>query len=60
MLDELLKLIKEEHGIGHLANILQEVERLAMYVNEGYLKDGNMKNAAIDAICIILQNQKDK
>ncbi len=60
MLDNLLKMIKDERGIGHMGEILAQVERLALYLGEDYLKDKNMKNAALDAICQILQDQKDK
>ena len=59
MLDELKELFKEGLGYIHVAGILQQVANLVNIVQAQYMKDGDSKNAAIDAICAILQSHKD-
>lgn len=60
MLDSLLNLLKNQAGIGHLSSILATIEQLVDNVGVDYLKDGNARDAAIDAIVQILQSHKTK
>lgn len=60
MLDKIKALFKEGLEYTHTAGILQQIANITNIVNAQYMKDGDGKNAAIDAICEILQSHKDK
>jgi hypothetical protein len=60
MLDKIKNLFKEGLEYTHTAGILQQIANLTNIVHAQYMKDENGKNAAIDAICEILQSHKDK
>jgi len=60
MLDALFNLLKNQAGIGHLSSILATIEQLVDNVGVDYLKDGNARDAAIDAIVQILLSHKTK
>ena len=59
MLDKIKALFREGLEYTHTAGILQQVANLTNIVNAQYMKDADGKNAAIDAICEILQSHKD-
>ena len=59
MLDKIKELFKEGLEYTHTAGILQQVANLVNIVNAQYMKEACGKNAAIDAICAILQSHKD-
>lgn len=58
MLDELYDLIKPQYGLIHMKNLLYTVQELSEMTGEGYLKDKELKNKAIDLICDLLESQK--
>lgn len=60
MLDKIKSLFKEGLEYTHTAGILQQISTLVNIVHVQYMKDADAKNAAIDAICEILQSHKDK
>jgi hypothetical protein len=60
MLDQIKSLFKEGLEYNHTAGILQQIANLTNIVHEQYMKDADGKNAAIDAICEILQTHKNK
>lgn len=59
MLDQIKGLFKEGLEYTHTAGILQQVANLVNIVNAQYMKEADGKNAAIDAVCAILQSHKD-
>ena len=59
MLDQIKNLFKDGLQYTHTAGILQQIANLVNIVHGQYMKDDNGKNAAIDAICSILQSHKD-
>jgi hypothetical protein len=60
MLDKIKELFKEELQYTHTAGLLQQMANILNIVHAQYMKDADGKNAAIDAICEILQSHKDK
>lgn len=60
MLDAIKALFKEGLEYTHTAGLLQQIANITNIVHAQYMKDaGDGKNAAIDAICAILQSHKD-
>jgi hypothetical protein len=59
MLDKIKALFKEGLEYTHTAGLLQQIANLLNIVNAQYMKDIDGKNAAIDAICELLQSHKD-
>jgi len=60
MLDKIKDLFKEGLEYTHTAGLLQQIANTLNIVHAQYMKDEAGKNAAIDAICEILQGHKDK
>jgi len=60
MLDKIKDLFKEELKYTHVAGLLQQIANIVNIVHAQYMKDPNGKNAAIDAICELLQSHKDQ
>jgi hypothetical protein len=60
MLDKIKNLFKEGLEYTHTAGLLQQIANITNIVNAQYMKDVDGKNAAIDAICEILQSHKAK
>lgn len=60
MLDKIKNLFKEGLEYTHTAGLLQQIANITNIVHAQYMKDADGKNAAIDAICEILQSHKDK
>ena len=59
MLDKIKALFKEGLEYTHTAGLIQQIANLVNIVNGQYMKDADGKNAAIDAVCEILQSHKD-
>lgn len=59
MLDNLRQLFRKELQYAHTAGVLQQIGNLINIVQAQYMKDGDAKNAAIDAMCELLQSHKD-
>lgn len=59
MLDTIKELFKEGLGYTHTAGLLQQLGNMLNIVHAQYMKDEDGKNAAIDAICALLQSHKD-
>lgn len=59
MLDAIKALFKDGLEYTHTAGILQQIANITNIVNAQYMRDENGKNAAIDAICALLQTHKD-
>ncbi len=60
MLVQLIDLLKEGVGIGHIGSILNTVDDLIGLFTSDYVKDGNSKDAMIDAIIELLKINKSK
>jgi hypothetical protein len=58
MLDKLKELFKEGLEYTHVAGILQQMANITNIIHVQYMKDGQSKNDAIDAICSMLQKHK--
>lgn len=58
MLQIIMDAIKGELGFLHFSNITGGLASLINLIGTDYMKDGNARNAAIDAICQILQSHK--
>ena len=58
MFDTIFNAIKAELGIGHLSDIVSSFSSLVSLFGSEYMKDGNARDAAIDALCQILQQHK--
>jgi hypothetical protein len=52
--------LKEECGLSEMVSIIHGIKQFTEYFNQDYFADKDAKNAAIDAICQILQEHKDK
>lgn len=61
MLDKISALFKDGLEYTHTAGLLQQISNVVNIINAQYMKDPvDGKNAAIDAICELLQGHKDK
>lgn len=60
MLDKIKCLFKEGLEYTHTAGLLQQIANMLNIIHAQYMKDGEGKNRAIDAICELLQSHKDK
>jgi len=60
MLDKMKSLFKEGLEYTHTAGLLQQIANVVNIVNAQYMKEPDGKNAALDAICELLQSHKDK
>lgn len=58
MLDTLSALFKEGLEYTHLAGLLQQFANITNIINVQYMKNDESKNAAIDALCAMLQKHK--
>ncbi len=59
MLDKIKALFREGLEYTHTAGLLQQIANINNIVQAQYMRDADGKNAAIDAICEILQSHKD-
>jgi len=57
MLDNLMKMFKEPK-MQSMRDLLRTLGELFEYFGEDYLKDPSLKNAAIDAVIQLLENEK--
>jgi hypothetical protein len=60
MLDFIRGLFKKEFQLVNTANITAYLHNIISLVEQQYTNDQNAKNAAIDAVCKLLQEYKDK
>jgi hypothetical protein len=60
MLDKLANLFKTEFQMGHMAALMNHMANIVNIFRVDFMKDGDSKNSAIDALCELLQAQKDK
>ncbi len=60
MLDKISNLFKSEFQMGHMAVLMNHIANVVNIFRVDFMKDGDSKNAAIDAVCELLQQQKDK
>jgi hypothetical protein len=59
MLENLKDLFKKEFQLSHVAALLNQVHQLVSVFRADFMKDKDSKNAAIDTLCQLLQEQKD-
>ena len=52
--------IKSEFGFTHYADIMNALSCIIDLLAEDYVKDGNMRDAALDALIEVLQSHKSK
>jgi len=60
MFDQIATQFKDEFKLGHMAALINHLANVINIFRADFMKDGDAKNAAIDAVCEMLQNQKDK
>lgn len=60
MFDKLFELFKEETRTASMRNILHYIDELLDELDDEYIKDGNLRDAAIECIIEILQKTKSK
>lgn len=58
MLNALFLAFKQEFGLANVASITSYMSYVIALLESEYVKDGNAKNAAIDALCQLLQVHK--
>jgi hypothetical protein len=58
MLDKIFNLFKKDVTLDHMGYLLTSAEQLLQHFEGDRLKDGNSRDAAIDAICELLQSRK--
>ena len=58
MIDTLFQLFHKVHAVEGVTLVLTKIKELLDLLEKDYLKDGNAKNAAIDAIKEILEGCK--
>jgi len=51
--------LKDGYGLPYMASLLTDLGTLVAHFEADYFKDKDAKNAAIDAICEVLQQHKD-
>jgi hypothetical protein len=59
MLDLLQGCFKQQFQLSHMAALMNHLANVITIVQAEYTKDKDYKNAAIDAICQILQGLKE-
>lgn len=59
MLDYIRSLFKKEFQLVNISTITSYLHTIITLVEEEYVNDKNTKNAAIDAICKLLEEYKD-
>jgi RNA binding exosome subunit len=60
MLDKIKSLFKPEYQFSHMSALVGYIGNVISVLSENYTKDKDSKNAAIDAICELLQAHKDQ
>lgn len=60
MLNALFALFEKSNALNSVANIVIQIHELLQHFETDSIKDKDGKNAAIDAVCEILQAHKDK
>lgn len=60
MIDTLLALWKKEIGLAHASDLLHHIGSIMELFTDEYMKDQNAKNAAIDSLIKLLEDQKTK
>lgn len=60
MLDKIFNLFKADFQLGHTAALMNHIANIVNIFRVDFMKDSDAKNAAIDALCELLQQQKDK
>lgn len=58
MFDTMFNALKSETGIAHKASLMNAINQLLAHFGDDYVKDANVRDAAIDALCDILKSQK--
>lgn len=59
MFNKIWNALEDDCGIDEMKFILHSISCVINIFEEDYFKDHNAKNAAIDAVCEILQQHKD-
>lgn len=59
MLDELFHVFEKEFSLKMVGEVLSKINEIVSIFGEEYLKDKNLKNAAIDGVIKILEDLKD-
>ncbi len=59
MLDILQSCLKKEFQFSHMAGLINHLGNIIAIVQADFTKDQDAKNAAIDAVCQILQGYKN-
>lgn len=60
MLVGLFHAFKDEIALSKCKDVFIDLESLCMHFSSAYVKDGDAKDAAIDAVCEYLQTLKTK
>jgi len=61
MIEKIFLALKDDiNPIEHMSSIMSTIASLATYFSDDYVKDASSRNAAIDAICQLLQTYKTK
>jgi hypothetical protein len=59
MLDYIRSLFKKEFQLSHCSTITAYLHQITLLLEASYTTDKDAKNAAIDAVCKLLQEYKD-
>ena len=59
MLDILKNAFSKEIQLTHISSITSALAHIVNVINSDYVKDKDLKNAAIDSICQLLLEHKD-
>lgn len=60
MLDQIFSLFKKQYQLGHMSALMGHISNVINIFHQDFLKDADAKNAAIDALCELLQQHKDQ
>ena len=58
MLDKIMAAFKNGADVTHMTSFMNAVNQVMAHFQADYVKDGNARDAAIDALVELLQNQK--
>jgi hypothetical protein len=60
MIDNILSHFKKDFQLGHSSALLNHIANIINIINKDFMKEADSRNAAIDALCELLQSYKDQ
>ena len=58
MFDKIFGSFKDEAGFPHMVSVMNALNQVVAHFEDQYVKDQNLRNASIDALCELLNSLK--